>query len=174
MASSETRRKVIFLVALATLVTGAAAMALLGPGEELGAGSSASGTANLHLSAREAHREPERGAQLRAAALSARRFLSAYLRYQEGRLRDVDRKALLAYSTAELGHQLVLAPVRVPPGSRPPHQFVARIAGIQAGLFDGDPAFLATLVIAGSSGTHLLSTSLLERGGAWVVAGIGP
>ena len=55
-----------------------------------------------------------------------------------------------------------------------PRQFVARIAAVEAGLFDGSPAFLVALVVAGRTGTHLLSTSLVERGNGWVVAGIGP
>jgi hypothetical protein len=111
---------------------------------------------------------------MRAAAYSARRFVHAYLRYQEGRLRGTDRESLLRYSTPDLGGQLVRAPVRVPPGSRIPRQFVARIAAVEAGLFDGSPAFLVVLVVAGRTGTHLLSTSLIEYEGGWVVAGIGP
>ncbi|HEU5105556.1 MAG TPA: hypothetical protein VFU11_06915 [Solirubrobacterales bacterium] len=118
--------------------------------------------------------ESVRGGATEAATRSARLFVQAYLRYQEGRLRSGDRASLLRYSTSELGGQLLRAPVRLPPGSRFPRQFVARIAGLKAGVFEGGPALTVALVIAGRTGAHLLSASLIEQGGAWIVAGIGP
>ena len=175
MGADETRRKVAFALAVAALAAGALAMAIF-DGEE-GTGSTAAMTTRMGqgrlLSERNgsAHR---RGTETRSAAFSARRFVRAYLLYQEGNLSGSDRTSLLRYSTPDLGGQLVRAPVRIPPGSRAPRQFVARIAAVQAGLFDGSPAFIVTVVVAGSSGTHLLNTSLVEHGGIWVVAGIGP
>lgn len=174
MGSEEARRRVQFALAFSTLVLAAIAMTIIGPG---GAGDDSRPRVPVGQS-----RDPDlerqadrpRGGEGRAAALSARRFVQAYLRYQEGHLRSRDRAALLRYSTPDLGGQLLRAPVRLPPGSRFPRQFVARIAGLEAGLFEGSPAFLVVLVIAGRTGTHLLSSSLIERERGWVVAGIGP
>jgi hypothetical protein len=175
MGSEETRRRITFAAAVAVLVVGALAMAVLdrdgGEGAERGAAPESGHARELPQGA---GRAPSRGAEMRAAAHAARRFVHAYLRYQEGRLGGVDRETLLRYSTAELGGQLVRAPVRVPPGSPAPVQFVARTAAVGAGLFDGSPAFLVALVVAGRSGTHLLTTSLIEEQSSWVVAGIGP
>lgn len=174
MGSDEARSKVYFALAAAVLVAAVLAMTAIDPGRDgiesrLGGPAGPSWDLNLERPA-----DPLRGEEGRAAALSARRFVQAYLRYQEGHLRGGDRAALLRYSTPDLGGQLLRAPVRLPPGSRFPRQFVARIAGLEAGLFEGSPTFLVVLVIAGRTGTHLLSASLIERGGGWLVAGIGP
>jgi hypothetical protein len=175
VGSEETRRRITFAAAVAALVVGALAMAVLDRGEgenaERGAPPESGHAQELPEGA---GRRPRRGAEMRAAAHAARRFVHAYLRYQEGRLDGADRESLLRYSTAELGSQLVRAPVRVPPGNPVPVQFVARTAAVGAGLFDGSPAFLVALVVAGRSGTHLLTTSLVEEQGSWVVAGLGP
>lgn len=174
MDSAETRGKIAFVAAVAILVAGAVAMAMLDRNEEFGASAVAPKEESHALSSVAERADSEHGSEMRVASFSARHFVQAYLRYQEGRLRSADRDSLLRYSTTDLGGQLVHAPVRVPPGSRVPRQFVARIAGVQAGLFDGSPALLVTVVVAGSSGTHLLSASLIGQGGSWVVAGIGP
>ena len=175
MGSEETRRKIAFAVAVAALVISAFAMAILDRDEGIDVPTTVALRSGPARDLPEGERQaPQHGAQMRAAAYSARRFVHAYLRYQEGRLSRTDRESLLLCSTPDLGGQLVRAPVRVPPGSAVPRQFVARIAAVEAGLFDGSPAFLVALVVAGRTGTHLLSTSLVERGNGWVVAGIGP
>lgn len=174
IGSAETRGKVAFAAAVAILVVGAVAMAMLDHNEEFDASAVATREESHALPSVAERADSEHGREMRVAASSARHFVQAYLRYQEGRLRSTDRESLLRYSTRDLGGQLVRAPVRVPPGSRVPRQFVARIAGVQAGLFDGRPALLVTVVVAGSSGTHLLSASLIGQGGTWAVAGIGP
>lgn len=175
MGSEETRRKIVFALAVTALVVSAIAMAILDREKDIGAPAVVAPRSGQARGLPEgARRAPQQGAEMRVAAYSARRFVNAYLRYQEGRLRGTDREFLLRYSTPDLGSQLVRAPVRVPPGSRVPRQFVARIAAVEAGLFDGSPAFLVVLVVAGRTGTHLLSTSLIEHEGGWVVAGIGP
>jgi hypothetical protein len=150
MDSEETRRKITFAVAVAALVASAFAMAILDRDEGIDPPSSVASRSGPVRNLPEGERRaPRHGAQMRAAAYSARRFVHAYLRYQEGRFRRTDRESLLLYSTPDLGGQLVRAPVRVPPGSRVPRQFVARIAGVEAGLFDGSPAFLVAVVVAG-------------------------
>ncbi len=175
MGSEETRRKITFVVAVAALVASAFAMTILDRDEGIDAPTTVAPRSGPDRDLPEGEGwAAQHGAQMHAAAYSARRFVHAYLRYQEGRLRGTDRESLLLHSTPGLGGQLVRAPVRVPPGSRVPRQFVARIAGVEAGLFDGSPAFLVALVVAGRTGTHLLSTSLVERDNGWVVAGIGP
>lgn len=174
MGSEETRRKLIFAVAAVALAVGALAMAMLDR-EGVGAPTIAARGAGQARGLTEMERRvPQPGAETHAAAYAARRFVQAYLRYQEGRLRSTDRDSLLRYSTPDLGDQLVQAPVRIPPGSRVPRQFVARIAAVRAGLFDGSPAFLVAVVVAGRTGTHLLGTSLVEDEGGWAVAGVGP
>ena len=175
MGSEDARRRVQFGLAVGVLVAAVIAMTIIDPDGD-GADSRQRVPAGLHAQdpVPEATANPRHGGEGRAAALSARLFVQSYLRYQEGRLRDRDRAALLRYSTPDLGGQLLRAPVRLPPGSRFPRQFVARIAGLQAGLFDGSPAFLVVLVVAGRTGTHLLSANLVETDRGWVVAGIGP
>ena len=175
MGSDEARRRVHFGLAVGVLVAAVIAMTIIDP--EGDGADSRLGVPAGHQSqdpVHEASADPRRGGKGRAAVLSARFFVQAYLRYQEGDLRSRDRAALLRYSTPDLGGQLLRAPVRLPPGSRFPRQFVARIAGLQAGLFDGSPAFLVVLVVAGRTGTHLLSANLVETERGWVVAGIGP
>jgi|GEM_PF-1959438 len=175
MGPDETRRKIVFALAVAALVAGVFAMAILDREEGRGGSTDVAPRSGQARDLPEGERRaPQHGAEMRAAAYSARRFVQAYLRYQEGRFGGADRESLLLYSTPDLGGQLVGAPVRVPPGSRVPRQFVARVAAVEAGLFDGSPAFLVVLVIAGRTGTHLLSTSLIEHEDGWVVAGIGP
>lgn len=175
MGSEETRRKITFAVAVAALAVSAFVMAILDSDEGIDAPTNVAPRSGPARDLPEGERwAPQGGAHMRAAASSARRFVHAYLRYQEGRLRGTDRELLLLHSTPDLGGQLVRAPVRVPPGSRVPRQFVARVAAVEAGLFDGSPAFLVALVVAGRTGTHLLSTSLIEHDNGWVVAGIGP
>jgi hypothetical protein len=172
MGSSEARRKFVFAFALATLVAGAAAMALLGRSEPL-AESGAASRVGQALAPPSGERQGLHGETL-GAARSAESFVHAYLRYEAGALRSGDREALLRFSTAQFGGQLLRAPVRVPPGSHAPHQRVVKVAAVQVSLFDGKPALLVGVVVAGRNGAHLLRTSLIRRGGRWVVAGVGP
>jgi hypothetical protein len=174
VGSDEARRRVQFALAVGVLIVAVIAMTIVDPGGDTGDPHLGMPTGQSRGPALEKPPVPLRGKEGRAAALSAERFVQAYLRYQEGHLRGRDRSALLRYSTPDLGGQLLRAPVRLPPGSRFPRQFVARIADLEAGLFDGSPAFLVALVVAGKTGTHLLSVSLIEQGRGWVVAGIGP
>ena len=109
-----------------------------------------------------------------AASLSATRFTTAYLRYEEGALGPAERRSIRQFSTPEFGGQLVRAPVRIPPGAHPPRQWVARVAMVRVGLFDGRPALVAIIVIAATDGGHLLRATLTEEGSRWLVAGIGP
>jgi len=108
------------------------------------------------------------------ASLSATRFTAAYLRYEEGVLGPAVRRSIRQFATPDFGGQLLRAPVRVPPGSQPPRQWVARVAAVRVGLFDGNPALVAVLVIAATDGGHLLRVILSEEGSRWLVAGIGP
>ena len=172
MRSSDARRKLIFALALATLIAGAGAMALLdrseplaGPGGVSRAGRALAPSVGEH---QDLHGEPL------GAARSAESFVRAYLRYETGTLRRWESEALSRFSTPQFGGQLLRAPVRVPPGSRAPRQRVVRVAAVHVSLFDGKPALLVSVVVAGSDGAHLLKTSLIRRDGRWVVAGIGP
>ena len=162
-----------FVLAVLVLVSGAAALAVLDRGE---AGLPASGARSRAVAepGTEAQRRPSSTSAPAEAEASARYFAAAYLLYEEGRLDRASRSALLGYSTPEFGAQLAGAPVHVPAGQLAPRQFVARVAGVEASIFDGRPALVASVVIAGSSGTHLLRLNLLERRGTWVVGGVGP
>jgi len=173
MGSAEARRKIVFAVALATLIAGAGAMTLFDRTEEEAAPPAAS-RAGWALPAAGERQAPGGGGGMRDAVLSAGRFVRAYLRYEAGTLRGADRKSLVRYSTPQFGGQLLRAPVRIPPGSPPPRQLVARIAAVQVGLFEGRPALLVSVVVAGSNGTHLLRASVIKRNDGWAVAGIGP
>lgn len=174
MSLTETHRKIAFVAALATLIAGVTAMALFDGTQEEAALPAASRVGQALAPAAEGRRAPGGGAGMRDVALSAGRFVRAYLRYEAGTLRSADRESLTRYSTPQLGGQLLRAPVRIPPGSRLPRQFVARIAAVQAGLFEGMPALLVSIVVAGSNGTHLLRASVIKRHDGWVVAGVGP
>jgi len=173
MSSSEARRKLVFALALATLVAGAAAMTLLGRSEPPAEPGAASRIGQALAPPSRERRDPH-GGEARVAARSAESFVRAYLRYEAGALRSGDREALSRFSTAQFSDQLLRAPVRVPPGSRAPRQRVVKIAAVQVSLFDGKPALLIGVVVAGRNGAHLLRTSLIRRGGRWVVAGVGP
>lgn len=109
-----------------------------------------------------------------AASMSASRFTAGYMRYEEGVLGPAVRRLIRQFSTSEFGGQLLRAPVRIPPGAHPPRQWVARVAAVRVGLFDGHPAILAIVAIAATDGGHLLRATLTEEGGRWLVAGIGP
>jgi hypothetical protein len=173
MSSSEARRKLVFALALATLVAGAAAMALLGrsePPAELGAAS----RIGQALAPPSEERKDPQGREARVAARSAESFVRVYLRYEADALRSGDREALSHFATAQFGGQLLRAPVRVPPGSRAPRQRVVKVAAVHVSLFDGKPALLVDVVVRGRNGAHLLRTSLIRQGGRWVVAGVGP
>ncbi|HEX7244027.1 MAG TPA: hypothetical protein VF245_00500 [Solirubrobacterales bacterium] len=174
MGPEKTRRKIAFVLAAATLAAGALAMAALDRGEGRAVNTAPDPQPGRAQAPSRVLPARGRGAQMREAASSAHRFLAAYLRYQEGHLNSAGRASLLRYATTDLGRQLVRAPVRVPPGSRAPRQFVARVAAVRVGLFASRPALLVAVVVAGRSGTHLLSTSLIETGRGWVVAGVGP
>lgn len=168
MGSLAARRRAVFAAALAALVAGAVVISLLARPR-----SSAAPARSPHSAPAGQEAKVGRGA-ISAAARSAHRFASAYLRYEEGTLGSGERRAIALFSTSELGGQLLRAPVRVPPGSHPPRQWVARVAAVRVGLFDGRPALVATLVIAASDGRHLLRVTLTKRGSRWLVAGIGP
>jgi hypothetical protein len=165
--TGESQRKFIFGLALAVLALGAVAMGFLGAGND-----SRTGPSEV-AKPRQAATGPSES-DARSAAVSAARFLEAYLRYQEGELRAVDRRAIAHYSTPDFGEQLLRAPVRLLPGSRPPRQVVAKVTAVRAGLFDGQAALLAAVLIAGSTGTHLLRVTLVQLGERWVVSGVGP
>jgi hypothetical protein len=174
MDSAETRRRIAFALALATLVAGAAAMALLdrvAPVAEPGAAPHPNQAPAPHAKERKA-RPAGRG--MLAATHAAERFLRAYLRYEAGTFRTADREALVRFSTAQLGGQLLRAPVRIPAGSRAPRQFLARIAAAQVSLFEGRPALLLSALVAGRNGAHLLKASVVKQPDGWVVAGVGP
>lgn len=167
MASLDAHRSTAFVVALIALIAGAVVISILpsaGPGAPA-------------RDLREATREP--GAVARqdstgAAALSAARFTAGYLRYAEGVLGPAERRSIREFSTPDFGGQLLRAPVRIPPGSQPARQWVARVATVRAGIFDGRPALVAIVVIAATDGGHLLRATLTEVGSRWLVAGIGP
>jgi hypothetical protein len=171
MRSVEAHRKIVFAAALAILVAGATAMALLDRPEKDSTPSHAGRASALAVAE---HQAPNRGREIREASFSATSFVRAYLHYEGGALRSADRESLVRYSTSQFGGQLLDAPVRIPPGSQPPRQIVARIAAVQAGLFEGRPDLLVSLVVAGSSGTHLLRATVIRQDTGWVVAGVGP
>jgi hypothetical protein len=174
MGSADARRKIVFAVSLVTLISAAAAMALLDRAEEGHKSSAASRAGRALVPAAKGRLEAEGSVVMREAAFSASRFVRAYLRYQAGTLEEAGRESLVRYSTVQLGGQLVRAPVRIPPGTRAPRQIVARIAAVQVSLFEGRPSLLVSVVIAGSNGTHLLRASVVKQNSRWVVAGIGP
>jgi len=167
MASLDAHRSTAFVVALVALIAGAVAISVL----------PASGPRAAARDLRQAAREPSAAAgraSTSAAALSAARFTAGYLRYEEGVLGPAERRSIREFSTPDFGGQLLHAPVRIPPGSHPPRQWVARIATVRAGIFDGRPALVAIVVIAATGGGHLLRATLTEVGSRWLVAGIGP
>jgi hypothetical protein len=168
MGSLAARRRTVFAAALAALVAGAVAASLLGRPQ------SGAAPARSPHSAPAGREATVSRAAIGAAARSAHRFAVAYLRYEEGAFGLRERRAIALYSTSEFGGQLLRAPVRVPPGSHPSRQWVARVAAVRVGLFDGRPALVATLVIAATDGRHLLRATLTKRGSRWLVAGIGP
>jgi len=168
MGSLDAHRRVVFAVALAALVLGAALIALLSR--------STPSPAPPHPARRTA---PSQSASvgrdaMDAASISAIRFTAGYLRYEEGVLGPAVRRSIRQFSTSEFGGQLLRAPVRIPPGVHPTRQWVARVAAVRVGLFDGHPALLAIVVIAAADGGHLLRVTLTEEAGRWLVAGIGP
>jgi hypothetical protein len=170
---AETHRSIVFAVALTILIAGFAATALLDQ-SHLPSTSATAPVAGRIASSEAGGRSAPRGRETQDAAISAIRFVRAYLRYENGELRGADRASLARYSTSEFGGQLLRAPVRIPPGSRPPRQIVARVAAVQAGLSEGRPALLISLVVTGSSGTHLLRATVVRQIAGWAVAGIGP
>jgi hypothetical protein len=173
MRSSDARRKLIFALALATLIVGAGVMAHLDRSEPVAGSTGASRARHAPAPPVIERQPPEIGGTL-GAARSAGRFVRAYLRYEVGALRRGDREALSRFSTPQFGGELLRVPVRIPPGSRAPRQRVGRVAAVHVSLFDGKPALLVSVVVAGSTGAHLLRTSLIKRNGRWLVAGIGP
>lgn len=173
MPLGEAQRKVAFGVALAVLALGAAAMSFLG-GDGSNAGSSVAGETSSGAASPGLETERLSDIEVRGAAVSATRFLRAYLRYQEADLRGVDRRAIARYAAPGFGEQLLRAPVRIPPGGRAPRQVVASVTSVRAGLFEGQAALLASALIAGSTGTHLLHVTLVRPGARWVVSGVGP
>ena len=174
MGSADARRRIVFAVSLVTLISAAAAMALLDRAEEGHRSYAASRAGRALAPPAEGLRAPEGSAEMPEAASSASRFVRAYLRYQAGALEGAGLESLVRYSTVQLGGQLVRAPVRIPPGTRAPRQIVARIAAVEISLFDGRPSLLVSVVIAGSNGTHLLRASVVKQNSRWVVASIGP
>ncbi len=173
MRLTEDRRKALFALALATLVAAAGATALAHRGERV-AGPRAPrlhGVPDLH---EERRRSGGGGGGMLDATRSAERFVRAYLRYEAGTLTATGRRALARFSTAQLGGQLLRAPVRIPPGGRAPRQRVVRIASARVSVLDGEPALLVGVLVAGSGGAHLLRASTIEQGGRWLVAGVGP
>jgi hypothetical protein len=167
MAALDAHRGTAFVVALIALVAGAAAISIL---------PSSGSAARVQEPRRAAGGQSAAAGQgsTGAAALSAARFTAGYLRYEEGVLGPVERRAIGEFSTRDFGGQLLHAPVRVPPGSRPARQWVARVATVRPGIFDGRPALVAIVVIAATDGGHLLRATLTEVGSRWLVAGIGP
>jgi hypothetical protein len=173
MRSAEDRRKALFALALAALVAGAGAIALVhrdapvaGPGAPR-----LHGVPDPHQGRRQAGAGRD---GMLGATRSAERFARAYLRYEAGTLTSAGRRALARFSTPQLGGQLLRAPVRIAPGGRAPRQRVLRVASTRVGVFDGKPALLLGVLIAGSDGSHLLGLSAIEQGGRWLIAGVGP
>ena len=174
MGSTETHRRIAFALALASLLAGCLAIALLDRAEPVAEPGAPSHPGQAQVPHAREPQAPPGGPGMLAATNSAERFLRAYLRYEAGTLRAADREALARFSTAQLGGQLLRAPVRIPPGSRAPRQFVARIAAAQVGLFEGRPALLLSALVTGRSGAHLLRASVVKQAARWVVAGVGP
>lgn len=172
MPGAEKPRWRAFALALAVLVLGTLASALGGRGGEGPAERIAPARRPTDLSAREvrAGSAPEAA----AARSAARRFARAYLDYERGLPGVAGKRAIARYSTSELGKELLAAPVHLPAGMRPPRQRVAGIAGAAVGLLGGEPALVIGVRVAGGGGSHLLRLSLVERGGRWLVAGVGP
>lgn len=169
MGSSDAHRRLAFAAALGALAAGAAAISLLSHPEP-----SATPTRRPWRAAPSQSAAAEDRSATSAASLAATRFGVAYLRYEEGVFGPAVRRSIRRFSTREFGSQLLRAPVRVPAGSRPARQWVARVGAVRVGLFDGHPALVAILVIAAADGGHLLRVTLSEEGSRWLVAGIGP
>jgi hypothetical protein len=167
MAALDAHRSTAFLVALIALVAGAAAISFV-PSSDPGASARDPRQATRGRSVAMGQRSTG------AAALSAVRFTAGYLRYEEGVLGPTERRSIREFSTPDFGGQLLHAPVRIPPGAHPPRQWVARVATVRAGIFDGRPALVAIVVIAATDGGHLLRATLTEVSSRWLVAGVGP
>jgi hypothetical protein len=168
----EAHRRSVFVLALAVLIAGGVAMAL-GRGEPV-ADPQRDARAPRPLGAPERARRGPGGSGTRAGAAVATRFARAYLRYQVGALSEAEQERLLRSATPRFGRELLRAPVRVPPGSRPGRERVLGVSSIRASLFQGEVALLAGVLIAGPAGTHPLRVVLLRRTGRWLVTGIGP
>lgn len=173
MPALDARRKLLFAIALATLLAGAGATALTERPKPLAEPASIPRPHGEQPSARKGRR-PTQSSSISAAARAAARFAHAYLRYQVGALGKLDREALSHFSTPRFGGELLRVPVRVPPGGRPLQERVLRVADIRVGLFAGEAALLASVLVGGRAGSYVLRTTLVKRGGRWLVTGIGP
>lgn len=174
MERLESHRRTAFALALAALLATGLAVNLIGgdAGHESPAGAPDPGRAlgSAQPRTRGAGSAPDDRIVTRAAT----RFVTAYLRYEEGVRSSSVREAIAKSSTKQLGTALLGEPVRLPPAGRPPRQWLARVAAVRAGLLGGREALIATLVVVGVDGGHTLRASLVRRNSRWLVAGIGP
>jgi hypothetical protein len=170
MAMSDKRRRVLFVLSLAVLIASGAVVALLGPDSGAPDGDAGGGSpAGLKAaSGRSAAETPGPD-----AAGPALRFLAAYLRYERGAAAQGDERTLARHSTPAFARQLLRAPVRIPARGAPRPEWVSRVAGVRVGILEGRQALLVGVVIVGTGGSHVLTPTLVRRGGRWLVTGLG-
>lgn len=170
MGASDTQRRYIFVAAVAALVL--AAVVATYRGGESGLPQSDVGERHVPAPASDAT-TPRPAVDESEATRAAEAFMHAYLRYQSGVLRDSDRWVITRLATPAFRRQLLASPVRIPTGYKPPREWVARVAGIHVGLFEGRPALLVSVVVVGPNGSHVLVPTLIRQQSGWLVAGIG-
>jgi hypothetical protein len=202
MRAWESRRRAVFAAALTALAAGAVLFSLLDPGEhvdehprrDVGArqgvlhpsarGAPSGGElaarsflARLQLKAAERSRRGENESYAAPgaaeAAAVAERFVRAYLRYEVGALTRTDRDALRRSATPRLADELLGAPVRIPPGMRPPAERFVGLGAIRPAAVGGAAGLSAAALTRQNGRPQILGLSIVGRGGRWAVAGIG-
>lgn len=170
MALSDRRRKALFILALAVLIAGGAAVAVLDSGaggrEPAGAGGGRPGLPKLGM--RQAGNAP------RPAGVGvAVEFLTAYLRYGRGAPRRADQRTLARLSTPGFGRELLRAPVRIPAAGGPRPEWVSRVETARVGVIEGREALLVGVVVVAPGAAHVVTPTLVRVRGRWLVAGLG-
>jgi len=172
MAASDTGRKLLFALAIGALIAWVLVLGLTTSGEG-GSKPRRAGAAGppSHSAHAVAQVPGDRGRS--AVAQAAMDFTDVYLGYEVGELDRSARRALIRLATPQLASQLLAQRPRIPAAGAPPREWASRVEAVHVGIFGGAPALLASVLVVGVNGPHVLTPTFVERGTRWRVAGIG-
>jgi len=181
--------RVLFVLALLVLLSGAVALALRGgepipaepttpPGappsplsRHTGSHAGAFGTPGGEDLPAGRSAPPALSRGRRAVASAARRFLAAFLSYEVGDTSPAVLAALRAASTAEFAARLLLSPPR-PPGEGLPRR--ARLVGVEVTLLaSAAPRALVSGTLRRRGTLEGFAFVFERRGGRWLASGVG-